>query len=150
MNEPERKRKMIERDYIMRILQEFFDAMAKLVRFQAEDPDPSCLQERFDRVYGQFFRRPAAWFYETEKELILEALEAEGRSERDTLGKAQMLAELLYRDGLAKTAVPEKCMLLEKSLFLFEYRERNSRTFSWEQNVKMMDIKKVLTEYEMH
>ncbi|MDR1223932.1 MAG: hypothetical protein LBL07_13800 [Tannerella sp.] len=140
---------MIERDYIMRILQEFFDAIAKLVRFQVEDPDPLRVQERFDEVYRQFFRQPASWFYETEKELILDALEKEGRSERDTLGKVQMLSELLYRDGLIKKSIPEKCMLLEKSLFLFDYQERESRTFSWERNGKMMEIKKILTEFEI-
>jgi hypothetical protein len=133
----------------MRILQEFFDAIAKLVRFQVEDPDPLRVQERFDEVYRQFFRQPASWFYETEKELILDALEKEGRSERDTLGKVQMLSELLYRDGLIKKSIPEKCMLLEKSLFLFDYQERESRTFSWERNGKMMEIKKILTEFEI-
>jgi hypothetical protein len=133
----------------MRILQEFFDAIAKLVRFQAEDPDPSHVQERFDEVYRQFFRQPASWFYETEKELILDALEKEGRSKRDTLGKVQMLSELLYRDGLIKKSIPEKCMLLEKSLFLFDCQERESRTFSWERNGKMMEIKKLLTEFEI-
>ncbi|MDR0743333.1 MAG: hypothetical protein LBF05_03125 [Tannerella sp.] len=141
---------MIERDFIMRILQEFFDAIAKLIRINVEDPDTSRIQERFDEVYKQFFRRPSSHFYDTEKERILDDLKKEGRSERDTLGRVQMLSELLYQDGLIRTSLPDKYMLLEKSLYLFGYLDRNSRTFSWERSRKMMDIEKILTEFEIN
>jgi hypothetical protein len=140
---------MIERDYIMRILQEFFTVMAKLAGLQAEDPDTPHIRECFDRMYEQFFRHPATYYYETEKEDITDELEKEGRSEHDTLGKVQMLSELLYRDGLIQQRIPEKCMLLEKSLYLLEYLDRNSRTFSWERSRKMREIKKALTEFEI-
>ena len=73
----------------------------------------------------------------------------EGRSEHDLLGKIQMLSELLYQDGLIKKNLPEKCMLLEKSLYLFEYLDRESHTFSWDRNRKMIDIQKILTEFEI-
>jgi hypothetical protein len=140
---------MIERDYIVRILQELFNAIAKLARINDEDPDTSRIQERFDTVYQQFFRCPASHFYETEKEKILNDLEEEGRSGRDTLGRVEMLAELLYQDGLIKKSIPDKCMLLEKSLYLFDYLNRKSRTFSWERSWKRMDIEKILSEFEI-
>jgi hypothetical protein len=99
-------------------------------------------------MYRQFFRCPAKHFYETEKEIILDSLEHEGRSEQDTFARVEMLSELLYRDGLIKKNIPEKCMILEKSLYLLEYLDRNSRTFSWERNGKINEIKKILTEFE--
>jgi hypothetical protein len=144
-----KKRQMMERDYIMRIVQEFFNAIAKLIRLNDEDPDISHIQSRFDDMYQQFFRRPATHFYETGKDVILADLEKEGLCLRDTLGKVQMLSELLYRDGLIKTSIPEKCMLLEKSLHLLDYLNRNSRTYSWDLGLKMMDIKRILTEFEI-
>ena len=63
---------MVERDYIMRMLQEFFEAIAKLLRRElpGTEPDDSHIQERFKDMYRQFFRRPAEYFYETEKEEI--------------------------------------------------------------------------------
>ncbi|MDR2681079.1 MAG: hypothetical protein LBC47_09745 [Tannerella sp.] len=139
---------MIERDYIMRILQDFFNAIAKMMRLNLDDPDTSRVQERFNDMYKQFFRRSAEHFYEMEKEIILDSLEQEGRNERDTQARVQMLSELLYQDGLIKKNIPEKCMILEKSLYLFEYLDRSSRTFSWERNRKINDIKKILTEFE--
>jgi hypothetical protein len=139
---------MIERDYMMRVLQEFFEAIAKVAHRDMKDPDTAQMQERFNDMYEQFFRNSARHFYETEKEIILDHLKQEERSERDILAKAQMLSELLYRDGLIKKNIPERCMLLEKALYLLEYLGGNSRTFSWERNLKIGDIKKILTEFE--
>lgn len=140
---------MIERDYIMRILQEFFEAIAKVMRREipGQEPDLSEIQERFREMYKQFFRKPAEYFYETEKEDILESLKKEGRSDKDTFAKAQMLSELLYQDGRIKKDISERCMLLEKALYLLEYLDRDSRTFSWDRGQKMEDIRKMLIEY---
>lgn len=137
----------VERDYIMRILREFFEAIAKVVRATpGQEPDFTQMQKRFDEMYRQFFRKPAGHFYETEKEIILDELAQNGRSDEDVFAMAQMLAELLYQDAQIKKQIPEKCMLLEKALYLFEYLNQNSRTYSWDREQKISDIKKQLTE----
>lgn len=142
---------MVERDYLMRILQEFFEAIAKVLRREipGQEPDLSNVQERFKEMYTQFFKKSADYFYETEKEAILEGLKREGDSDQDTFARAQMLSELLYQDGLIKKNIPEKCMLLEKALFLLEYLDKNSRTFSWDRGQKIEDIRKILTEFNV-
>jgi len=141
---------MVERDFIMRMLQEFFEAIAKVMRrkSQDEEPDVSYIQEQFNDMYNQFFRHPAEHFYETEKEIILNGLINEGRSDNDTFAKMQMLSELLYRDGQIKKDFSERCSLLEKALFLLEYLDDNSRTFSWDRRQKIEDIKKELFEFK--
>jgi len=138
---------MVERDYIMRLLQDFFTMIAKLVRLKVEEPDMTKVQERFDEMYRQFFRRQAQHFYDTDKEEILEELSKEELSETEQNAMIQMLSELLYQDGLIKKDKTEKCMLLEKSLFLMQYLEHFSKTYSWEREQKMSDITKILTEY---
>jgi hypothetical protein len=140
---------MIERDFIMRILQEFFEAIAKVIQRQnpGQEPDVSYIQERFNEMYNQFFRCPAEHFYTTEKEIILDNLELEGRSEDDVFARMQMLSELLYQDALIKKDIPERISLLEKSLYLFEYLDNNSRTFSWDRRQKIEDIKKIMVEF---
>ena len=141
---------MVERDYIMRMLQEFFEAIAKVVRRESPgvEPDVSHIQEQFNDMYSQFFRRPAGHFYETEKEYIFDDMVRESRSEDDTFARMQMLSELLYQDGLIKKDVSERCNLLEKALFLLEYLDNNSRTFSWDRRQKIEDIKKELFEFK--
>ena len=141
---------MVERDYIMRMLQEFFEAIAKVVRRESPgmEPDVSLMQEQFNDMYSQFFRLPAGYFYDMEKEEILDALMTEGHSNSDTFAKVQMLSELLYQDGLIKKEISERCRLLEKSLFLLEFLDSHSRTFSWDRRQKIEDIKKELFEFK--
>ena len=138
---------MIERDYIMRMLQQFFEALAKLIQrkkeLQGEYPDYSEIQEGYNKIYEQFFHKPASYFYEADKETILDDLLKEDYSERDILTKMMMVAELLYNDGFIKE-LTEKSDLLEKALYLLDYIENKSNTYSWERIQKMVDIKKEL------
>ena len=139
---------MVERDYIMRLLQDFFTMIAKLIRLKVEEPDTTRVQERFNEVYRQFFRNSAKHFYDTDREALLDELAREELSETEQHAMIQMLSELLYQDGLIKKDIMEKCMLLDKSLFLMQYLERHSKTFSWDREQKMSDIIKILTEYD--
>lgn len=143
---------MVERDFLMRILQEFFEAIAKVMHRETpgQEPDFSEMQERFREIYKQFFKKPAEYFYETEKEMILDDLKMIERSEEDTFARAQMLSELLYQDGRIKRDISERCMLLEKALYLLEYLNLNSRTFSWDRGQKMEDIRKTLFEFDVN
>ena len=134
----------------MRLLQDFFTMIAKLVRLKVEEPDMTKVQERFYEMYRQFFRNQAEHFYNTEKEDILNELAKEELSETEQNAMIQMLSELMYQDGLIKKDVTEKCMLLEKSLFLMRYLEQFSKTYSWEREQKMSDITKILTEYKIN
>ena len=142
---------MVERDYLMRMLQEFFDAIAKVVRrdIPGIEPDLSQIQKRFNEMYKQFFRCPSEHYYGIDKEEILDELENEGYSESDMFAKIHMLSELLYQDALIKSNIQEKCALLGKSLFLLEYLDRNSRTYSWDRGQKIGEIKKALTEFNI-
>lgn len=139
---------MIEQDYLLKILQDFFEAIGKLIRHneEADDASEAPMQARYDKIYEQFFRCPANHFYRLDKEDILDDLWAEN-NERKALAKTQMLSELLYRDALIKKNILERCDLLEKSLFLFEFMEHNSKTYSWDQENKMAHIRRLLEEF---
>jgi hypothetical protein len=138
---------MVERDYLMRIIQEFFEALAKTIHFKStlkgEYPDYSVIQEKYNEMYERFLQKPPGYYYETDKETILDNLLKEDYSERDMLVKMQMIAELLYQDGLIK-GYTQKRDLLEKALFLFDYIECKSNTYSWERDQRKIDIKKIL------
>ena len=133
----------------MRLLQDFFSMIAKLVRLKVEEPDTTRIQERFDEMYRQFFRKSADYFYALDKDAILDELTKDELSESEQCAMLQMLSELLYQDGLIKKDTVEKISLLDKSLFLLKYLESNSKTYSWDREQKMNDIIKILTEYEI-
>ena len=142
---------MVERDYLMRILQEFFDAIARIIHRGKSDQEPDLaeMENRFSDMYRQFFKKPAEYFYEAEKETLLNDLEQEGYPEEHLFAKIQMLSELLYQDALIKKCIPEKCMMLEKVFYLLACLNQNSRTFSWERNQRMEDIRKKLEEFDI-
>jgi hypothetical protein len=140
---------MVEQDYLMRMLQDFFSMIAKMLRFKVEEPDTTRVQERFNEMYRQFFRKPAEYFYSLEKEDIPDELTKHNMSETEHYAMIQMLSELLYQDGLIKKDIVEKISLLEKSLYLFSYLRSNSKTYSWDREQKMSDINKILNEYDV-
>ncbi|MDR1815022.1 MAG: hypothetical protein LBR18_09290 [Tannerella sp.] len=119
------------------------------MRRKEESGDFAEAEARFDEMYRQFFRRERTYYFDTEKEIIAEDIEDETISERDAIGKIQMLAELLYQDALIRKTAPERIDLLEKALYLFRYLDANSKTFSWERGQRMQDIVKMLDEVEI-
>ena len=123
--------------------------LAKLLRLKVEEPDTTIVQERINEMYRQFFRRTADYFFEMEKEDILDELESDELSVTEQQAMIQMLSELLYQDGLIKKDITEKLMLLEKALYLMSYLESHSKTFSWDRLQKMSDIDKILNEYKI-
>jgi hypothetical protein len=139
---------MIERDYIMRMLQMFFDAIAKVLNRNVPGivPDIPELQKSFNELYHQFFKKSPDHYYGIEKEEILAEIENEWSSEKDAYAKIQMLSELLYQDAIIKNNLHERFALLEKSLYLLEHLDLKSRTFSWDRGGRINDIKKALTE----
>ena len=139
---------MIARDFIMRMVQMLFDAIAKVLQRDVPGvvPDIPQIQRRFNEMYNQFFHRPAEHYYVKNKEEILVELENEGYSEPEMFAIIQMLSELIYQDALIKNNFHEKFALLEKSLFLLEYLDRNSSTFSWDRGQKIAEIRKAMDE----
>ena len=139
---------MIESDYIMRMLQMFFDAIAKVLNRNVPGivPDIPELQKSFNEMYHQFFKKSPDHYYGIEKEEILNEIENEGCSDKDAYAKIQMLSELLYQDAIIKNNLHERFALLEKALYLLEYLDLKSRTFSWDRGGRINDIKMALTE----
>ena len=142
---------MIERDYIMRMLQMFFDAIAKVLNRNVPGivPDIPELQKSFNEMYHQYFHKSPDHYYGMEKEEILAEIENEGYSDKDLYAKIQMLSELLYQDAIIKNNLHERFSLLEKALYLFEYLDNKSRTFSWDRGGRINDIKMALTEVKI-
>lgn len=129
---------MIEQDYILKILQEFFEAIAKVVRRSDEDDEAATadMQARYNAIYEQFFRCPAHHFYEIEKEDLLNDLWTEN-SEQKALAKMRMLSELLYRDALIKKEGSLRLRLVGESIAsarIFATEQQNLFVGSGEQN----------------
>ena len=128
---------MLQRDYIMRLIQEFMVAIQKfLEKAEGEDQDLT-LRDLYRQYVGD---------YETLRNLSVdEALHYAGEHWKDDeqTERLGMLAELYYVEGSGKQA-PLRDMLLEKAFRLFDYVDAHDTTFNLDRQQKMVHIQQML------
>ena len=132
---------MLQRDYIMRILQQFYDALHKLVNnIEAEKIEDVQLQ--FNGMYLDYLKKDSSFFYENDVNTILQFL-GEGK-DKDSIAKINMLAELLYNDAMLNQDLDTKPNLLSKTLELLLFIKEKDKTFSSERDSRIGLIKRLL------
>ena len=129
---------MLQRDYFLRIIQEFMAALAKfLEKKEAEEQRDDDLRELYRQYVGS---------YDVLRNLSLDELLDYARNEWDDderMQRLEMVAELLYAEGSYKQA-PLRQMLLEKAYQVFDYVDVNGNRFSITRRQKMTAIRKEL------
>lgn len=130
---------MLQRDYIMRLLQDFVEALEKLVEERDKHDGPE-LQLQLQSIYRAYFNHPHTFYYNQDAEYILNDL-GQNYGGEELLTRIEMLSELLYQDALLKELEEQK-YLLRKSLYLLIYLDEHSDTFSFERRGKISEIEK--------
>lgn len=130
---------MLQRDYIMRLLQDFVEALEKLVEERGKHNGPE-LQLQLQSIYRAYFNHPHTFYYNQDAEYILNDL-GQNYGGEELLTRIEMLSELLYQDALLKEPEEQK-YLLRKSLYLLIYLDEHSDTFSFERRGKISEIEK--------
>ncbi len=126
---------MLHRDYIMRLIQLFFEALAKFIR-NKEGKDPEILRPELDELYKNFLKHPRDFFKDFSVEEIINFFDND-----EKLYKIEIVAELFYQDAMLGD--PDK-ELLRKALSLFRYVDLNSDTFSFDRQRKTGEIEMLL------
>ncbi len=126
---------MLQRDYIMRLVREFAEALELLLK-----KDVRKQQAEIQRMYDQYVG-PYAFYHTAAVADIMESMEQ--WDERERLPRLEMLAELYYVEA-GLTVGPGRSLLLEKAWALFDFVDRHDRTFDMARLSKMSDIKKQL------
>lgn len=125
----------------MRLVRMFFDALEKL--FEKTEVEPLMVEQELKSMYVAYFGKSETYFYETDADNILAFLKS-AYPPKELLYRVEMLAELLFRDAIIKTLAYEKTILLGKSVFLLEYLDRYSDTFSFERRRKIAEIRNLM------
>lgn len=135
---------MLERDYIMRLIRQFFEALEKL-KEKREKQEGATLQMETDDMYRSFFHQLAPFFYEASSDILIGYIQARF-PEKEYLHRIELLAELLYFDSTIKTSEEERRMLWGKVLDLLTFLDTHSDTFSFERRRKMEDVSALLNQ----
>lgn len=126
---------MLQRDYIMKLVQLFFEALAKFLR-NKENKAPELLRPELNELYKTFLKYPRDHFKNMTIDEIGNSFDEETR-----LYKLEIVAELFYQDALLGETDE---LLLKKSLALFQYVDLNSDMFSIDRHRKIGEIEALL------
>ena len=127
---------MLQRDYIMRLIQLFFEALAKFLR-NKENQKLDVLRPELDELYKTFLKYPRDHFKDMSIDEIINSF-----NDEEKLYKLEIVAELFYQDALLGEV---DRLLLEKSLALFRYVDLNGDVFSFDRNRKVGEITEILS-----
>ena len=129
---------MLQRDYFLRIIQEFMAALAKfLEKKEAEEQRDDDLRELYRQYVGS---------YDVLRNLSFDELLAYAQNEwndDERMQRLEMMAELLYAEGSYKQA-PLRQLLLDRAYQVFDYVDVNGNLFSITRRQKMTAIRKEL------
>ena len=122
---------MFERDYIKRIIQNFFKDLNELINGRHE-PDSDRLMAGIGDLYKEYLKKDRTYYYSLPEESITRIFEKDG-----DIYKTEMLAALLRQDGLLQNRKD----LLEKSLTLYQHINEVSKDFSMDRLEAIREIK---------
>lgn len=127
---------MIQQDYFLRVLEEFFAAIALFLEKKKENKDDD-LKDLYRQYVGDYtlLRNMSV------EELIAYAQDEWKATER--VQRLEMVAELLYVEASYKVN-PLRAMLLEKAYNLFAYVDAHHNVYSMDRKAKMTKIREAL------
>lgn len=115
---------MLSRDYIFRILQTFFDAVAKL--FDGKRKTDEEFEKELNNLYEVYFEKSRSSFVNSLPEEIIDDL----KKGPYFLEKSSMLAEVFYREYQLATEVEIKRNWAGKAMYLYDYINNHSSDYS--------------------
>jgi hypothetical protein len=127
---------MLQRDYILRLIQEFAAALQRLI----EKKEIEDITEKLDKMYDQYIG-PHAFYQTAEMDDVMDSFSRFNDNER--MDRMEMLAQLYYVEADMKSE-PTRTMLLQRALLLFDFIDRNGKTFSFDRRAKIDKIVKAI------
>ena len=129
---------MLQQDYIMRLIREFFAALQRLLEKNEVEDKTKALHEMYEQYLG-----PYEFYQGASMDEVMQSFEKFPEEQR--IHRMEMLAELYYVESDMR-ALPFKDILLQRALPLFEWIDHRSGVYSFDRLHKIDDIKKQLNE----
>ncbi|MDO5570578.1 MAG: hypothetical protein Q4F97_03825 [Bacteroidales bacterium] len=129
---------MIKQDYLMAMIESFFKAIARVLKFKSNLPKPE-IEKQLDDIYSEFLKNNREFFLSNDLNGIISTF-----SSNDRMVKLNMLSEILYRE-LELFNLPERNKELALKLIdLYDYINENSKEYSIEREFRRSEIQKFI------
>ena len=134
---------MIERDYLMRILSQFFDVLQKLVNGYDPEKDES-VEVQLNELCERYVGIDIPFIEDNEIDYILEITKDLSPSDAET--KLTMLSELLFTLVTMPENKEVNTNLAVKALALLLHIDEVSRAFSFERQQRIAELQELIGE----
>ena len=134
---------MLEKDYLMRLIQTLFDAINKIANSIDRD-DIEGAKTQLNESY-KLLGHEEDYFHNTDYKDLIEFFKLK---EGNYLKRVELLAELIYLDATIETNKTHKIEKFKKSNKLFQHYIDHSEEYSFEINNKLISIKNELEKLE--
>ena len=124
---------MLQRDYFIRLIEEFQAALARLLHVRQDDKRDDMIRDLYRQYVGN---------YDDLRNLAVDEIMIYGKErwrEDQRVERLNFLAELLYAEAEYKTN-PLRGMLMDKAFKLFSYVDSHSGVMSLDRRQKMKKI----------
>lgn len=124
---------MLERDYIMRLIREFMAALARMLEKKEIEGRREALRKLYEQYVG-----PYDFYHIMPVDDIMQSFTKYPENER--LHRMEMLAELYYVEA-DMLPEPMRGNIISLALSLFDFVDRNGKTFSFDRRKKMDELR---------
>ncbi len=125
----------------MRILQQFFNVLEKLINnFEPEKVED--IKVQLSGMYFDYLGKDISFFQNSEMDTIMKALN--GGTDKEVFARFSMLSELLYYSAILSESDAVKMDLLSKVLSLLRYIDEFSGSFSFERQRRIDELEDLL------
>ena len=139
---------MYQKDYILRLIEQFFKFLAEVLNL-IKKGEYSEASDRLESSYYEFLREDAASFHNIPEDTLTQKLLQEHNF---TNGHLEILAELFNAEAELKFArgdYPGSLAFSRKSMIIFEFIDKEYKTYSEERIKKMEEIRKRITKLDL-
>lgn len=134
---------MIQRDYIIRLIQQLIDSLFML--FDKKDLSEEELSNQLENMYIDYLDQSKIFYRESSMDDVISFLQNR-YGDDEYLYRIEMLTEIIYQDGMHDNDKSEKQETLLKALDLLVYLDNYSNVYSLVREGKMEAIKKELKQ----
>lgn len=136
---------MIQRDYIIRLIQQLIDSLFMLL--DKKDLNEEEYLNQLDKIYEDYLDNDADYFLKASIEDVATSLQQRYGKE-EYLYRIEMLTEIIFQDGMHEADGLLKYAKVSKVLELLAYLESNGSTYSLVREGRIEVVRKELGQYE--
>lgn len=129
-------------DYIIRVIQEFGDALMRIINKKHPHGELQSDQS-FNDLFSTYLGESRAFFINADLNGIVEFFE---KDPTNSLQKLNMLSNLFYEEILNQNISPHRFALIIKTLDIYDYLNKNTKEFSLERNQNEQALRFLLSE----